>query len=254
MEFLLKPASINIFGRRRNGKTPIRQGNNFGFDGDDPIDFEDADSTLHFFFPKDYAYAEADSVTDFSNRVSMRLYFHSDRGKDYMLIGVPWIWIDSAPEGVLIIDPTTNAATSEDVRLYDGSNYGDDPKLTVGKFPNASQYKTRTLITFNLSGIPSNATVLRVTMNLKYFEAVNYSGGTWVDRGVLAHQMLVSWRVSQATKDNRLTGTAWSATYGEIGSTVPPTDDANGQFDNTMFFWQNETSPVWKRSDLMVLT
>ncbi|MGH7596879.1 MAG: hypothetical protein ACREOI_11045 [bacterium] len=71
----------------------------FSFDGDDPIDFEDADSTLHFFFPKDYAYAAADSVTDFANRISLRRYFYSDRGKDYMLVGVPWSWIDSAPEG-----------------------------------------------------------------------------------------------------------------------------------------------------------
>jgi hypothetical protein len=63
MEFLLTPANINAFARRPNGKTPIKQGNSFGFDGDDPIDFEDADSTLHFFFPKDYAYAAADSVT-----------------------------------------------------------------------------------------------------------------------------------------------------------------------------------------------
>jgi len=32
----------------------------------------------------------ADSVTDFSNRVSLRRNFYSDRGKDYMLVGVPW--------------------------------------------------------------------------------------------------------------------------------------------------------------------
>jgi len=50
MEFLLTPNNINVFARRPNGKTPIKQGNNFGFDGDDPIEFEDADSTLHFFF------------------------------------------------------------------------------------------------------------------------------------------------------------------------------------------------------------
>jgi len=146
MEFLLTPNNINVFARRPNGKTPIKQGNNFGFDGDDPIEFEDADSTLHFFFPKDYAYAAADSITDFSNRVSLRRYFYSDRGKDYMLVGVPWNWIDSAPEGDLIIDPTTN----KDVRLYDAGNYGSDTKLAVGKFPNANSYKARTLVKFDL--------------------------------------------------------------------------------------------------------
>ncbi|MDZ7360478.1 MAG: hypothetical protein ONB46_07090 [candidate division KSB1 bacterium] len=104
---MLTPANINVFVRRQGRKTPIIHDNNFGFYGDDPIEFEDADSTLHFFFPKDYAYAAPDSVTDFSNRVSMRRYFYSDRGKDYMLVGVPLSWMDSAPEGDLIIDPTT---------------------------------------------------------------------------------------------------------------------------------------------------
>ncbi len=154
----------------------------------------------------------------------------------------------------MIIDPTTNAATSEDVRLYDAGNYGSDTKLAVGKFPNTSQYKARTLINFNLSGIPSTAIVLRATMNLKYYEAVNFGGGAWVDRWVQAHQMLVSWNEAQATKDNRLTGTAWNATYGKIGGTVPPADDANGQFESTTLFWQNETLPVWKSWELTALT
>jgi RHS repeat-associated protein len=256
MEFFLTPSNINVFARRPNGKTPIRQGNNFRFDGDDPIDFEDADSTLHFFFPKDYAYAAADSVTDFSNRVSMRRYFCSDRGKDYMLVGVPWNWIDAAPEGDLIIDPTTNAATGDDVRLYDTANYGTSTILAVGKFPSGGTLKARTLINFNLSGVPTNATVLRATMNLKYYEAVNYGGGTWVDRWMQAHQMLVNWNEAQATKDNRLTGTAWNATYGKIGGTVPPADDANGQFESTTLFWQSELSqlPKWKSCDLTALT
>jgi hypothetical protein len=73
VEFLLAPANINVFARRQGGKTPIKQGNSFSFDGDDPIEFEDADSTLQFFFPKDYAYAAADSVTDFSKRISFMM-------------------------------------------------------------------------------------------------------------------------------------------------------------------------------------
>jgi RHS repeat-associated protein len=256
MEFLLTPANINVFARRPNGKEPIKHGNSFSFYGDDPIEFEDADSTLHFFFPKDYAYAAADSVTDFSNRVSMRRYFYSDRGKDYMLVGVPWNWIVAAPEGDLIIDPTTNAAASEDVRLYDAGNYGSDTKLAVGKFQNTGNLKARTLISFNLTGIPSNAIVLNAQMKLKYYEAVNFGVGYWVDRWVQAHQMFVSWNEAQATKDNRLTGTAWNATYGKIGGAVPPADDANGQYESTLLFWQSELSelPKWKSWDLTALT
>jgi RHS repeat-associated protein len=239
-------------GYRQTGKTPIKQGNNFGFDGDDPIDFEDADSTLHFFFPKDYAYAAADSVTDFSNRVSLRRYFYSDRGKDYMLVGVPWSWIDAAPEGDLIIDPTTNAATSVDVRLYDDNNYGNDTRLAIGKFPNASNYKTRTLIKFDLSGIASNATVLRATMNLKYFEAVNYGGGTWVDRWVQAHELLgLNFDEQWATRDDRTVDIPWYTPYAAIDGT-----DAKATMESTLLFWQSELSelPKWKSWDLTALT
>jgi hypothetical protein len=256
MEFLLTPNNINGFARRQVGKTPIKQGNSFSFDGDDPIEFEDEHTTLHFFFPKDYAHVMADSVTDFANRASLRRYFYSQGGKNFILVGVPWNWVNSAPAGDSIIDPTTNAATNEDVRLYDTSNYGTSTILAVGKFPSGSTLKARTLINFDLSGIPSNATVLRATMNLKYYEAVNYGGGTWVDRWVQAHQILVNWNEAQATKDNRLTGTSWNATYGKIGGTVPPADDANGQFESTTLFWQSELSelPKWKSWDLTALT
>jgi RHS repeat-associated protein len=252
MEFLLTPNNINVFARRPNGKTPIKQGNNFGFDGDDPIDFEDADSTLHFFFPKDYAYAMADSVTDFSNRVSMRRYFYSDHDKDYMLVGVPWNWIDSAPEGDLIIDPTTNAAASVDVRIYDTANYGSDTKLAVGKFPNANNYKARTLIKFDLSGIPSGATVLRSTMNLRYYEAVNYGGGTWVDRWMQVHELLLlNFEEQSATRDDRTIDIPWYAQYAAIDGT-----DAKATMESTLLFWQSELSelPKWKGWDLTALT
>ncbi|MCI0619171.1 DNRLRE domain-containing protein, partial [bacterium] len=224
----------------------------FSFDSDDPIDFEDADSTLHFFLPKDYAYAAADSVTDFASRISLRRYFYSDRGKDYMLADVPWDWIDSAPEGDLIIDPTTNAATSEDVRLYDDNNYGNDTRLAIGKFPNANNYKTRTLIKFDLSGISSGATVLRATMNLKYFEAVNYGGGTWVDRWVQAHELLqLNFDEQWASRENRTIDIPWYTPYAAINDF-----DAKATMESTVLFWQSELSalPKWKSWDLTALT
>ncbi len=38
---------------------------------------------------------------------------------------------------------------------HDTANYGSDTKLAVGKFPNASNYKTRTLNAGELVGIAS---------------------------------------------------------------------------------------------------
>jgi len=122
------------------------------------------DTLANIFFLKDDAHAVADSITNFANRTNLKRVFFSQSGKNYMLAGVPWNWINSSSSGDLIIDPTTNAATNEDVRLYDAGNYGSDTKLAVGKFPNAGNRKSRSIISFSLAGIPSNATVLNAQM------------------------------------------------------------------------------------------
>ncbi len=250
IEFLLTPNNIKVFARRQGGKTPIKQGNNFSFDGDDPIDFEDADSTLHFFFPKDYARAVNDSATGFANQPSVRRYFYSDRGKDYMLVGVPWDWIDTAPVGDLIIDPTTSVATSEDVWLENTSNFDQNSAgLLIGKAANPYP-KKRTIIKFNIagSGIPSSATVLSAQMKLYYYSANNGGSGSWVDRWVQAHQILVSWNEAQATSVNRLSSTPWNVAYVGLNDI-----DAKSSYESTVFFQSGQTG-TWKAWNLTNLT
>lgn len=227
----MTPNNINVFAWRQGNKTPIKQGDDFVFNGDEPIAFEDTDSTLHFFFPRDYAHAVADSTTDFANRTSIKRIFYSQGGKNYMLAGVPWSWLNSSPQGDLIIDPTTNAATNEDVRLYDAGNYGSDTKLAVGKFPNAGNLKSRSVINFSLSGIPSNATVLNAQMKLRYYEKYNNVTGAWVDRSIQAHQLLLGWDEAQADSLERSTSVNWAAPRGKIGGTSP---DANGAYESTL--------------------
>lgn len=163
----------------------IRTNDSFAYESKKSIEFEDENSALHFFFPKDYAWAVNDSVTDFAGRVSVMRYFYSDRGKDYMLVGVPYSWITGAPAGTLIIDPTTSVATSEDVWLENTSNFdGHSVGLIIGKaadpFP-----KKRTIIKFNIAGSfpppPNNVTVLNAQMKLYYYAASNGGSGLRVD-------------------------------------------------------------------------
>ena len=180
-------------------------------------------------------------------------------GKYPLLVGVPcrrthvvpWSWINSSPAGALIIDPTTNAATNEDVRLYDAGNYGTDTKLAVGKFPNTGNWKSRSIINFSLTGIPSNATVLNAQMKLKYYEKYNNTTGTWVDRWIQAHQLLLGWDEAQADSLERSTGVNWAAARGKIGGTNP---DANGAYESTLLIVEDEALPVWKSWDLTALT
>jgi len=204
-----------------------------------------------FFFQKDYAHAAADSATDFANRTPVKRIFYSLGGKYLLLVGVPWSWINSAPAGDLIIDPTAPVTNSDDVRLYDTANYGSNTILAAGKHPSGGTLKARTLIKFNLSGIPSSATVLRATMNLSYYEAVNFGNGMWVDRWVEAYQVKKNWNEAQATKDKRVTSpdTSWLATYGALDGT-----DAVSSYESRVLFWQNEALPKWKLWDLTALT
>lgn len=83
-----------------------------------------------------------------------------------MLVGVPWSWIDSAPEGDLIIDPTTTVTSSNDTYLQDATNHGSSAPLIIGK--SSGTDKKRTVIKFNLSGVPYNATVPNTQMELRY--------------------------------------------------------------------------------------
>ena len=249
MEFLLTPSHFKMLANGAAGKIPIEVNKNFAFAGNERIDFEDDAQIVHFFFPKDYAWAAADSLTDYSNRVNIKRIFYSQDDKTYLLIGVPWNWMNGAPAGELIIDPTTTITNSSDVRLMDGGFYGSGASLSIGK--NTGVNKSRSLVSFNVSTIPPGATVLNAQMKLYYYSGV---GSTWGDRWVQAHQLYVSWAEAQANRDNRRTGFAWKVQYGKIGGGSDSlTTDANGQFESTMLFQTGQTN-AWKNWDLSRLT
>ncbi len=177
--------------------------------------------------------------------------FYTERGKHYLLVGVPYTWLKTAPAGELVIDPTVSVATSEDVWLEDTSNKngsGSTTGLIVGK--TASYPKKRTIIKFNLagSGIPATATVLNAQMKLYYYTAVRVGTTAWVDRWLQAHQILVNWNQAQATRDNRLTGTPWNVQYVGLNDI-----DAKSTYESTVLF-QSGQYPTWKVWDLTALT
>ena len=245
-EFDLQPASLRALANHSGGKADIKPNNRFAFDGDEPIEFEDEHTTLHFFFPKDYAHAVADSLTGFSNRISLQRYFYSQAGKHYMLVGVPYNWITGSSAGALIIDPTTSVGASDDVWLEDNAaGLGSSTQFLIGKA--ASYPKKRTLIKFNTSGVPSNATVLNAQMKLYYYTAVRVGTTSWIDRWVQAHQVLVNWNEAEATDDYRLTGTLWNVNYVGLNGI-----DAKATMESTLLSQQNY--PKWTNWDLTGLT
>jgi hypothetical protein len=68
------------------------------------------------------------------------------------------------------------------------------------------------LVKWDLSGIPTNATISSVTMDLFIH---NLTGG-WVN----LYAVTQSWVESQATWNNRQTGTAWTTPGGTLGAKV----------------------------------
>jgi len=249
MEFLITPNNTKVLAHASSGRVPIDINKSLAFSGEEPVDFEDEHGTVPFFFQKDYAYAAVDSLTDFSNRVNVKRIFYSQDGKTYLLIGVPWNWINSVPAGDLIIDPTTSITDNRDVRLMDGGFYGTGASLSIGK--NAGVNKSRSLVSFNVSSILASATVLNAQMKLYYYSAV---GSTWGDRWVQAHQLYASWAETQANRDNRRTGVPWKVQYGKIGGGSDSlTTDANGTMESTMLFQSGQTN-TWKTWDLSRLT
>lgn len=150
MEYLLTPNNTRVVAKSANGRVPVDITQGIAFSGDEAIEFEDEHGTVPFFFQKDYAQAAADSVTDFAHRTPVKRVFYSLGGKYLLLLGVPWSWINSAPAGDLIIDPTTTVTNSDDTYLQEATNFGTNISQVIGK--STGSYKKRTIIKFNISG------------------------------------------------------------------------------------------------------
>jgi hypothetical protein len=256
-EIDLQPSNIKAMARTPTGKTPIKNGNRFVFNGTDPIDFEDAQENLYFSLPNDYAWAANDSTGE--NIVPVFRVFYTQQGRHYLLLGVPWAWVNAAAKGPLVIDPTITIDNNlddvtRDTRLQNAANWGSDVTLMVGK--KSDSVKKRSLLKFDFaySGIPSNAAILNSLLQLYYYDAQRAGSSAWVDRWVQAHQVLNNWDELQADSLKRLTGTNWLAPRGKIGpGSNPANEDANGQFESTMLFQQNQTN-TWKVWSLTALT
>jgi hypothetical protein len=79
----------------------------------------------------------------------------------------------------------------------------------------------RSLLTFDLRSLPANVTVNSATLGL-YSIATSNSPGT-----IEAHRVTAAWDESQATWNQRLSGTNWTNAGGDFDSTVAASTTAN---------------------------
>jgi len=108
----------------------------------------------------------------------------------------------------------------------------------------------RSLVRSDLSraGIAPNATVVKAQFVLKYYNRAQ-AGGTWVDRTIQAHRLLVDWDESQANRDYRKNGVAWSVVYGGVDGS-----DAQATPESSVLFTVGTPFPSYQRWDLTAPT
>ncbi|MEW6093469.1 MAG: LamG-like jellyroll fold domain-containing protein [Chloroflexota bacterium] len=129
------------------------------------------------------------------------IYFDDFDSRRYSYIGLlpdPGFSYFVQPDGTSGIDTTINSR-------FDSSNGGLDNNIYVGEDWSTSTYEiTRSLLKFDLSSIPSNATVLSVTLTLTVT-----SDGSTAARDICVYRLKRDWVESQATWNIYATGSYW---------------------------------------------
>lgn len=111
----------------------------------------------------------------------------------------------------------TTLTASADTRLQalqPTSAYGLETYLQVGEYNAGVGYVVRTLIKFDLSSIPTSATIVSATLRM-YDSGANYSDNT---RTMYANRSKRAWVESQATWNVYSTGNSWSTAGGATNS------------------------------------
>ena len=135
------------------------------FEGEERIDFKSLDGELKYFLPVDFAFME--EGTDEANRRRIKRRFLSTEQGNFILAGVPLQWLENQPPGTTIFDPTVQKSISGDTYIENystSSNYGSSSSLYFRI--NGMGITFRTLLKFNLSGIPAEALVSSATLKL----------------------------------------------------------------------------------------
>jgi hypothetical protein len=131
-----------------------------------------------------------------------------------------WTMLDGMP----IQAATLTLAPSADIRILDvfpNSNFFNNEILSVYTIPGNVQ---RTLMSFDLSGIPAGQQIVSATLTLTARNADgNNSGGLNMD----VHAVTTPWLASQVTWISASTGNTWGTAGGDFDPFIYATSNAN---------------------------
>lgn len=200
---------VDSLGRKRK----LRMQSFSNYEGDSKLHFYRG-SHLLFSLAEDVAYARNDSL-DFKPLKMKRKIWKAD-GRRVLATAISYKKLQKFPEGPIIIDPTieTNFDAVEDVWLENTWNKNGYSMLLIGR--DQAGAKKRSIIKFDLSSIPTHATVLDASLGIYYFSRAGRSSNyPWVDRPIRVCALTRNWIESQATRDKATSSVNWSNQYAE---------------------------------------
>lgn len=120
---------------------------------------------------------------------------------------IPDVHISTPSSEVLTYSSQPNGAAGMDTYIFSNSattNFGADVAIGIGENNNATSRISRGLIKFDLSSIPSNATIVSATLSL--WTASDLSDN---DRTLKVYRLKVPFNETQATWNAASTGVNW---------------------------------------------
>jgi hypothetical protein len=130
-----------------------------------------------------------------------------------------------------------NATAGQDTYMYLGNatkNYGTGLYVATGKGSSAT-YVYRTLIKFDLSSIPSNATVSSATLSLYYYFGTDGGGSNTTK----VYRQLKDWTESGSHWNNYKTDTAWTEAGGFHADDCEQTEIGTVTISDITYEWKN---------------
>lgn len=214
------------------------------YEGEDGVELRNNIGKQKFTLPPDLAFAAGDSAKRKPSRQLMLRRFYNSGNNNLMLTGVPLNWLNSQPQGTVVLDPTVSLSPpTDDTWIENGldSNFGSYTQIRIGRMA-ANPYK-RSLVRFDVSAVPQNATLQSASLQLYYY----LNNGTAVSRSIQCHQVLQQWKQLEATWVKRLTAINW----GTAGVGLDGVDAKATPEDTQTWFTEVNT---WKSYNLTALT
>jgi len=121
-----------------------------------------------------------------------------------------------------------NVADSQvvDTTIRNGpyASYNHDSKVLVTRSSTIPDWERRTVMSFDTSSVPDNATITSATLRLTVKTGLGGGGAT---RPVSAYRLVSYFREREVTWLNRIAGTRWPTPGGDLGELVANTNVSN---------------------------